>query len=193
MPRTKQFDEQQVLEKAVDLFWKQGYHATSMQDLVDHLGINRASLYATYGDKKQLFIRAINHYRCTNRQGMEAFLARESDVRLGLRRLFELAVAEAANDTDRKGCFMINTATELIPGDPDVERLVADNKADFEQYFYAYLLKGQSAGQIPSGKDLHAIASLFFTLYSGIRVVGKMAPTDETLSAALGTALSLLD
>ncbi|MEL7252341.1 MAG: helix-turn-helix domain-containing protein [Bacteroidota bacterium] len=120
MPRTKQFDEQVVLERAVELFWKQGYHSTSMQNLVDHLGINRASMYTTFGDKKQLFLRAIQHYRKVNAQGMASLLKDEPDVRIGLRRILELAVTEATADADRKGCFVVNTTTELIPNDPEV-------------------------------------------------------------------------
>lgn len=193
MPRTKQFDEQQVLERAVDLFWKQGYHATSMQDLVDHLGINRASLYTTFGDKKSLFVRAINHYRATNAAGMAAFLNAEVEVKTGIRKLLERAIAEAAEDSDRKGCFVVNTTTELIPGDPEIEQLVAENKTDFEQRIQDYLRTGQTSGQIAPDKDVKAIANLIFTLFNGIRVVGKMAPSDESLSSTVDTALSLLD
>ncbi len=193
MPRTKQFDENQVLEKAVDLFWKQGYHATSMQDLVDHLGINRASLYATFGDKKRLFVRAINHYRAINAVGMSDFLQSESDVRTGMRKLLEKAILEAHEDIDRKGCFVVNTTTELVPGDAEIEQLVEENKTDFEERIYSYLKRGQTEGQLPSSKDVKAIANLIFTLYNGIRVVGKMSPTSETLTTTVDTALSLLD
>ena len=74
MPRTKAFDEQEVLEKAMELFWKKGYYATSIQDLVNHLGINRASLYDTFGGKKKLFLHTFSHYRTVNTQGVKDFL-----------------------------------------------------------------------------------------------------------------------
>jgi TetR/AcrR family transcriptional repressor of nem operon len=73
MPRVKLFDENEVLNKAMNLFWKQGYSATSIQDLVSHLGINRASLYDTYGDKEKLFFRAFEFYRKTNTEGITNF------------------------------------------------------------------------------------------------------------------------
>ncbi len=66
MARTKDFDEQEVLKKAVCLFWNKGYNATSMQDLVDQLGISRSSLYDTYGDKHTLYLKALEEYQQTN-------------------------------------------------------------------------------------------------------------------------------
>ncbi|MEL6658957.1 MAG: TetR/AcrR family transcriptional regulator [Bacteroidota bacterium] len=192
MPRTKQFDEQAVLERAVDLFWKQGYHSTSMQNLVDHLGINRASMYTTFGDKKQLFLRAIQHYRKVNSEGIANLLADEPDVRLGLRRILELAVTEAAADAERKGCFVVNTTTELIPNDPEVLPIVAENKEQIEQSIYNYLLQGQQSGQIAPEVDVQVIASLIFTTYNGLRVVGKIDPESATLPRTVEAVLSLL-
>jgi len=63
MGRTKNFDESRVLDKALEVFWKKGFNATSIQDLVDHLGINRASIYDTYGDKHQLYLASLKRYR----------------------------------------------------------------------------------------------------------------------------------
>ena len=192
MPRTKQFDEQVVLERAVELFWKQGYHSTSMQNLVDHLGINRASMYTTFGDKKQLFLRAIQHYRQINSKGMTSLLASEPNVRVGLRRMLELAVTEAATDVDRKGCFVVNTTTELIPNDPELLPMIADNKQQIEQAFYEYLRIGLQAGQILVENNVQAIASLLFTTYNGLRV-GKIDPESESLQRTVDIVLSLLD
>ena len=70
MPRIKTFDENEVLVKAMNLFWKQGYSATSVQDLVSHLGINRASLYDTFGDKEQLFKKSFALYRKSTMEGL---------------------------------------------------------------------------------------------------------------------------
>ena len=78
MPRTKQFCEIETLEKAVELFWNKGFHATSMQDLVSHLGINRASLYATYGDKSDLFKKALCAYTKSNGDMLKNMLAAET-------------------------------------------------------------------------------------------------------------------
>ena len=193
MPRTKQFDEQTVLERAVELFWKQGYHATSMQDLVDHLGINRASLYSTFGDKKQLFLRAVHHYRSENFAGLTDLLKSEPDIRVALRKLLDMAVTEASTDSDRKGCFIVNTTTELVPADEEIAQIVEVNKNQMEQKIFEYILVAQNAGQIAREKDAEAIASLIFTLFNGLRVVGKMDRDTASLEMAVEAALSVLD
>jgi TetR/AcrR family transcriptional repressor of nem operon len=193
MPRVKKFDEKEVLEKAMELFWVQGYHATSIQDLVDHLGINRASLYDTYGGKESLFQKAFRLYREQNTTHFRQFLNNKPGVREGLRTLFSTAISEAAGDAERKGCFVVNTATELVPGDPELLQILGENKRVFEQLFFEYLKKGEDTGQIPKGKNLRAIASLLFTLYNGLKVVSKVAPDQEHLVASIEEVLKLLD
>ncbi|MDF1696713.1 MAG: helix-turn-helix domain containing protein [Saprospiraceae bacterium] len=94
MPRVKLFDKDEVLEKAMHLFWERGYHATSIQDLVNHLGINRASLYDTFGGKQALFDSAFKHYRMTNTKAIKKFLHAEQDVKKGMRKLFLLALEQ---------------------------------------------------------------------------------------------------
>jgi len=193
MPRVKKFDEKEVLEKAMELFWGQGYHATSIQDLVDYLGINRASLYDTYGGKESLFQKALQLYREQNTSQVRRFLQGRPQVREGLRALFAAAIAEATMDEDRKGCFVVNTATELLPGDPELLQTLGENKRIFEQLFFEYLKQGEATGQIPGGKDLRAIASLLFMLYNGLKVVSKIAPDQNQFQASIDQVLRLLD
>jgi TetR/AcrR family transcriptional repressor of nem operon len=193
MPRAKLFDENEVLNKAMHLFWKQGYAATSVQDLVDHLGINRASLYATFGDKEQLFKKSFALYRKNNIEGLKQFLGQHPNVKEGFAQLFENAIIEAINDQDRKGCFVVNTTTELVPNDDSVTVILENNKNDFEHIFFEYLQKGKAAGQITTNTDLKSIAALFYTLYNGLRVVSKVQPNEKKLNETVEVALSLLD
>ncbi len=193
MPRTKAFNEQEALERAMELFWRQGYHATSVQDLVSALGINRSSLYDTFGDKQQLFERAFAHYRKQNTEGMRAFLNSHHKVRQGLRALFTQAIDATVRDKERKGCFVVNVTTELVPGDEAIHRILAENRRTFEDLFFTYLKAGEERGEIPAGKDLRAIATLLFTLYNGLKVVGKIAPDRRQLQASVEAALGLLD
>ncbi|MFZ9030407.1 MAG: TetR/AcrR family transcriptional regulator [Robiginitalea sp.] len=192
MPRVKTFDENEVLSKAMNLFWKQGYSATSIQDLVNHLGINRASLYDTFGDKEQLFKKSFALYRKSNMEGLRRFLENRPDVKKGFSELFENAIREALDDKDKKGCFVVNTTTELIPNDESLLQVLEDNKRDFENLFYQYLKKGRDDGQLKTDKDLRSLASLFYTLYNGIRVVSKVRPNKKELADSIEVVLSLL-
>ncbi|MEM6965262.1 MAG: TetR/AcrR family transcriptional regulator, partial [Bacteroidota bacterium] len=168
MPRVKLFDEKEVLEKAMHLFWKKGYYATSIQDLVNYLGINRASLYDTYGGKKKLFQSAFTHYRNINTQQIKQFLSTHEQVKTGLKKLFTMAVQASHKDKENKGCMVVNTTIEFIPNEQDFTALLSENKKQFEKIFYDYLLSGVKKGQISKDKNLRAIATLLFTFYNGL-------------------------
>jgi len=193
MPRVRQFDEQEVLTKAMELFWKKGYHATSMDDLVKFAGINRASLYSIFGGKKKLFNKALEHYRATNRNEIGRFLSQQPQVKEGLRKLFYNLIDETFADQDCKGCFVVNTTTELIPGDDEMQTKLRENRDTIQKAFYGFLLKGAEAGQISADKDLKAIANLLFTFFNGFRVIGKIADDAQELQASVDTILQLLD
>ena len=193
MPKVKLFDQQEILEKAMELFWKKGYHATSMQELVNHLGISRSSIYDTFGGKKQLFELTFQRYRATNLKGTTNFLQNQKNVKTGFRLLFEMGIKESINDADNKGCFVINTTSELLPDDEAMQKVLKKNKTAFENVFYKFLLRGEQSGEIPKGKDLKAIASLLFTLYNGIKLIAKVQPNRKKLLAIVDTALLVLD
>ena len=193
MPRVKQFNENEVLEKAMHLFWKKGYYATSIQDLVNHLSINRASLYDTYGGKKKLFESAFKHYRSSNLQGLKQFLENEPEVKEGFKKLFTTAVHQACSDKEHKGCFVVNTTIEFIPNEHDFIPLISENKTEFEQLFYNYLLQGVERGQLSSEKDLKSIASLFFAFYNGLKVVTKTDFNKEQFENSVMALVTVLD
>lgn len=193
MPRNKLFDERKVLTKAMNLFWKQGYSATSIQDLVTHLGINRASIYDTFGDKEKLFLKAFENYRKANTEGIIHFFDNQNNVKEGFRQLFEMAIEDSVNDQEKKGCFVVNTTTELIPGDERILKIIEENRKTFEAIFLNYLKGGEVRGQFKKGKDLPAIATLLFTLYNGLKVVSKVNSNKKELSNSIYQVLSLLD
>lgn len=193
MPRAKQFDETEVLHKAMELFWKKGYHDTSITDLIACLGISNASIYNTFGGKKQLFDRAFQHYRSTSLEGLENFLISQTDVREGLRMIFSRIIAEDLNDADVKGCFVVNSTTELLPQDTQLQTIIAQYKEDMLASFYDFLKKGVEHGQISAEKDIHTISRLLFTLMMGLRVEGKMQANAAESQASIEAVLGLLD
>jgi TetR/AcrR family transcriptional repressor of nem operon len=192
MPRVKTFDENEVLIKAMNLFWKQGYSATSIQDLVSHLGVNRASLYDTFGDKDQLFKKSFALYRKSNIEGLIRFFESRPDVKDGFSELFDIAIQESILDKEAKGCFVVNTTTELIPNDESLIKVFEENKRDFENLFYEYLKKGKDNGQLKTNKDLRSLASLLFMLYNGIKVVSKINPQKQELKSSIDLGLTLV-
>lgn len=193
MPRVKLFDEQEVLTKAMELFWKKGYHATSMDELVKFLGISRASLYGTFGGKKELFTKALAHYRTTNNHVIQRFFSNQTNVKEGLKKLFYNLIEESSTDKDYKGCFVVNTTTELIPGDDEMKKTLLDNKVTFYRMFYSFLLQGVQEGQVSAEKDIKTIANLLYTFFNGFRVITKISTDIQELQKSVDTMLSLLD
>ena len=193
MPRTKQFNEEEVLNKAMELFWEKGFHATSMQDLVNHLGINRASIYDTYGGKNMLFDKAFQNYRDTSLATLNEILISEVDVKEGFRKLFQMVIDDVESDACQKGCFVVNTITELVPGDNALQEKLRQNSSNTEQIFASYIQKGIHNGDIKTSKNPQTIAFTLFTLFSGLRVMTKVEKSQKKLSQMVEIGLSILD
>ncbi len=189
MPRPRAFDEQQVLAKAMDTFWRQGYHATSIQDLVEALGINRASLYATFGGKHQLFKRTLEHYRTINQESVAAFLEGEPSGKTAIVKLFRQAVTEVHTDREGRGCFIVNVTTELAQSDLEVNRFLVLNQEGVVALFRRALQRAQIGGEIAADRDTQALALYLFALYNGIKVLHKLHPEPEALARAINEAM----
>lgn len=193
MPRNKQFDEEEILQKAMLLFWKKGFYDTSIKDLIDFLGISNASIYHTFGGKQELFDRAFKLYRDSNLQGLKTFLESQDDVRLGMRMAFEKIIHDDHIDEDCKACFVVNTSIELIPINKELHNSIIHYKEIIVGLFYNFLLKGVQSGQISEHKDLTTLANLYYTFMMGLRVDGKTKPDPKDSMAKVETMLSLLD
>ncbi len=193
MPRTKQFCEKETLNKAMELFWEKGFHATSMQDLVAHLGINRASMYDTFGGKEELFDKAFENYRKTSGAWLEQLFQNEPSVKLGFKRLFETAIEEATTDECRKGCFAVNTTTELASGSKKMQETLLEHKKSLENLFVSYVQKGINEGEIAPTKNALEVGLMLYTLFNGIRVISKVDTDAEKLRKIMNSGLSILD
>lgn len=192
MARPKNFNEQEVLDKAVDIFWCRGYEATSVQDLVTGLGINRFSLYETFGDKHQLFLRALKEYGQRAQLSRCALLRQQRPASELVRELLESTVRDTLADGKACGCFMVNSTAELAPHDPEVAQLVAANQQHFEQEITAVLTRGQAEGDIAKAHSPQVLASFLFNTISGLKVSGKSGAEAPALHGVATVALSAL-
>ena len=160
MARTKEFDYEQKLDIALELFWTQGYHVTSINDLEKHMGINRSSIYPTYGDKKALFIKCLTKYLKSKVSEYEGILnSRQSDGIETLRKIFHLAVDQSINED--KTCLAVKIAFEIALTDQDVRRLLANNEKKIEEIYFETLKTAQEQGKIKSDLDLKLTADFF--------------------------------
>lgn len=176
----------------MELFWERGYQATSTSDLVDHLGIGRASLYATYGSKHELFLRALDAYIQARVTTLTDVLSQPGPVLPAVRKVLDLFVKRAL-DGDRPGCMVVNTAAELAPADSEAARRVQASWVALETGLASALTRARAQGELPADKDPHALASFLMVFIQGVLVVGKGDPNRERLVIASREALSILD
>src|ERR1700751_5015917 len=158
MARTKDFDEDEVLMKAVNLFWYKGYNGTSMQDLVDGLGISRSSLYDTFGDKHSLFVKSLDSYQKHVSAKMEAIVDKAPTAKDAVQQLLDMTTRELLRDKEHKGCFMVNAAVEVAPHDTEVNGIICQNDKQLENHLYRAIKKGQETGEITSQQDAESLA-----------------------------------
>lgn len=193
MGRPRTFDEQEALERAVDLFWERGYEATSMADLLEHMGLSRQSLYNTYGDKHALFMRALRQYA----GGVgDTIFANLMKARAGLEEV--KAVLRGAADRlagcDRsRACFMLNTAVELAQSDSEVKAFINKHYRDVTKAFINALSRAKERGELPSTTDVQVAADYCTVLIQGLGVVSKSGVARERVLAVAEEGIRSLE
>lgn len=193
MARPRQFDEQDAVVRATELFWRRGYHATSVRDLGDELKLTPSSLYRTFTDKHTLFLRALDHYRATESAQAERLLDADSrPIRQVLRDWMLWLVTCPPDGEPGRGCFVVNTATELGTTDDQVSQRT---EAAFEvtrQALRSLLLQGRRKGELPADLDVDAAVELLFTTVLGLRVRERAGHDLARLATAIDVAIRAL-
>ncbi len=193
MARNKDFDENEVLAKAVSLFWHKGYNGTSMQELVDALGISRSSLYDTYVDKHTLYLKALEFYQNTAASQMQTIESDTISAKEAIKRLLELSTSDLLLDKQHKGCFMVNAEVEVAPHDKEVLDIVCKSERQIEEAFLKTIRKGQKNGEITNKQDAMALTRFLLNTIKGIRVSAKSTTDKAFFNDIIQTALSVLD
>ncbi|WP_319419766.1 TetR/AcrR family transcriptional regulator [Pleurocapsa sp. FMAR1] len=193
MARTKEFDKDEVLSKAMYTFLRNGYEGTSIQTLVSTMGINRGSLYDTFGDKRSLFLAAIAHYEATVVKSTISSLMTPDAAKQTITNLFRDLVVGMAKEQNCYGCLMTNTAVELCPHDAEAKARVDTHFSQIAGAFQQALSKAQAKGEIKSDRDLVSMAQYLTSSLQGLRVIGKVNRDRRTLNNIVDVILSVLD
>ncbi|MDH5547974.1 MAG: TetR/AcrR family transcriptional regulator [Gammaproteobacteria bacterium] len=189
----KQFDKDAALDRALAVFWRQGYELTSMQDLVKGMGINRASLYDTFGNKNQLYKLALQRYKDQAIATTRALLLdAPGSVRERLLNYFYSLKDAHKSDEGNFGCFLNNTAVELGPHQPDIAMAVRGGWTDMEKIFQEALDQAVNNGELSPDTNTAAIAATINMMLQGISVMAKAGTPEQQLGQIIETVLSLL-
>jgi TetR/AcrR family transcriptional repressor of nem operon len=193
MARLKDFDEERVLDRAVDCFWKHGYGATTVRDLADAMRIGGTSLYNAYGDKRALFGRSLERYAARSMRDRIARMEAERKPKEAIRAfLFEI-VDRSLKDPDRKGCLLINSALDVAPHDAEIGKVVAGYLDELRAFFRRNIEAAQRVGQVPKSIDAEEVSGHLLGVVAGIRVLARTGARRKALESVARPALALLE
>ncbi len=193
MARPRGFDETVALDAAIECFRWRGYEATSIRALTDCMGIGPTSLYNSFGDKRALFIKALERYVDCSVRARLARLESSLPPKQAVRTLIEDVVERSLTDRTRGGCLLINSALEIAPHDPEVGAEIAKRLGEIEGFFRRSISAAQSSGTIPRKLNSSDFARLLLGVLLGIRVLARSKPERTLLEGVARPALSLLN
>jgi TetR/AcrR family transcriptional regulator, transcriptional repressor for nem operon len=191
MPKEKYFNEEEVLDKALNLFWQQGYEATSMQNLVDTLQISRSSLYETFTDKYNLYLQCLSQYKANN---IEAIIKKAHDYSSNpldfILLIYKQVINSISCDKQRKGCYILNASAEFGTTDAAIYTLVLQNNKMFIQLFEQLINKAVKLRQIPKAINVQQMALMLYATICSIQVLGRAKHTITELKAIANFTLA---
>ncbi|WP_342561062.1 TetR/AcrR family transcriptional regulator [Paenibacillus sp. FSL R7-0345] len=190
MARSKEFEENVVLEKAMKLFWEQGYEKTSMTELVEHMGIHRRSLYDTFGDKHTLFLKAMDQFHEKVCATLVGKVKRSKTATEALQHIFSFVIF--GDEDSPSGCLMVNSAVELAMRDADVDLKTTELFVLSEQLFKDIILWGQQNGEFNPDYKASDQAEHLHAVYVALRVMTKTSMRKEKLQRIADVSSKLL-
>ena len=193
MPRTKEFNPDRVLDKAMQVFWEKGYESTSMQDLVNRMGINRFSIYSSFGDKHQLFLKALDRYRDEIIPSGIGILEQFERGTEAIREFFKMSLEFFLSRRGRHGCLMINSTVELAPNDRMAARRVNAHSHRVEKAFYRALAYERNHGNYRGKQNIRDIARFLTGALLGLGAMARGAVGRPVLESYVKVSLSVLD
>ena len=192
MARPREFDEQVVLDAAVECFWSRGYEGTSVRDLIETTGLTGASLYNAFGDKRALFRAALDRY-VESSIGERIKRCEALPPRDAIAAFFEDILKRSLSDRQRKGCMLVNSALEIAPHDAELRKIIVAVLSHIETFFLGCIEAGQAEGTITRSMPAQEIAHHLLGVLMGVRVLARVRPDRALLEGAVAPALALLD
>ena len=193
MPRQKTFNEKEVLKSATDLFWQNGFHQTSIQDLVDKLAVNRASLYDTYKDKEGLFNQCFCLYRDLVIQSIDDIFSNEKTIKDGFNSLFDFVIQTITNE-EKKGCLISNTYSELLPTkNPDIITLLDEARQLWIEALKSKLNQAKKQKEINKNINISKTSEAIYSSIVGISILAKTNIEKKTLKNSIDFYLDIFN
>jgi TetR/AcrR family transcriptional regulator, transcriptional repressor for nem operon len=191
--RPREFEMEEALDKAIIVFSERGYHAASISELTEAMGLTAGSLYKAFGDKMAIFLAAFDRYKQVRNGLLEQELAEGSSGRDKVFRMLRFYAEASHGEYGRRGCLVVGTAIELAILDAEAAERVNRSMARSEALFKAMIREGQADGSIRASLDPDAAARLLLSITQGLRVLGKAGTDRDRALSVAETAMNLLD
>ena len=189
MPRSKEFDPERALLKAMSLFWRLGYENTSVEALMREMGVARQSLYDTFGNKRALYLKALAFYRDRTNGAMQRMLESTPSVKAGFTKLLYGLAAETREQHER-GCLLLSANLQRDPKDVVVSNFLRNNQARVEAIFNSALRRAQKEGELSAKEDTTALARFFVVTIQGMRAIARLHSNRKALEQVARIALA---
>jgi len=193
MARPKAFDPAAAAQEAMEAFWERGYAATSVNDLLAEMGLNRGSLYGTFGDKKQLFLAALDRYEAQCGHELREMLERPGSPKAALVDFIHVAADCCTSEEGRRGCLAGKAAMELAPHDKDIADWLKKYHRRNIDLVARSIARGQQQGEINGHLDARAAARFLLNALGGLRLLGTMSPSESEVQDVVELTLKVLD
>ncbi|MET4420861.1 TetR/AcrR family transcriptional regulator [Bradyrhizobium barranii] len=191
--RPRAYEPDVALGKALDLFRRQGFAATSLDDLSEATGMNRPSLYGAFGDKRELYIKSYQRYREDARASMVEIFRQEMPVRQRLERIFASALnIYLSGETGPRGCFTVVTAASEAVGDPEIRAMVLDGLTELDKAFASCFRRAKEKGELPASVDPAVLAQLASATVHTIAIRSRARVSRKELEAIVKGAIDVM-
>jgi len=191
--RPRAYEPDVALGRALDLFRKQGFAATSLDDLSEATGMNRPSLYGAFGDKRELYIKSYQRYREEARAAMVEIFRQEMPLRQRLERIFASALnIYLSGETGPRGCFTVVTAASEAVSDPDIRAMVLDGLTELDKAFTSCFRRAKENGELPETADPVVLAQIASSTVHSIAIRSRARVSRKELEAIVNGAIDVM-
>lgn len=191
--RPREFDIDDAVEAAMQVFWSRGYNGTSLPDLIDGTGLSRGSLYKAFGDKRGLFLLALDRYASAAADRLSATLRESGSAKVAIRKALLRYAQLSIGIAGQRGCLLLATATEMVPHDAEIAHRASRMFAAIQHSFSDAIQRGMDTGEITRKVDSATLAQLLLCMVQGMRAVGKTGLTKAEATAVIDCAMQLFD
>ncbi len=193
MARTACFDREDVLQKAMNVFWQEGYCKCSITSLVEATGLQPGSIYGAFGSKEGLFLATLEYYSQQSRKKLKKSLEAAGSALDGIRFFFGIVGDVLMDEQEQRGCFLVNTVLEISPDNASIHKAVKTHFEGMESLLLDSLDKALKAGELASSKNPEILARYLMVSLWGLQVFAKTRPDREVIGGVITQILTTLE